>query len=144
MGKKCTKCKNEKDLSEFYHTRADCKECMLKYRRERYASNPYDKEYAEKYKYARKGYRLKQRYGISVEEYESLLILQNGVCAICMGAENFFCKVDKTIRSLAVDHDHESKKIRGLLCNKCNRGIGLFQDNTSLLDAAKSYLEKHK
>lgn len=77
---------------------------------------------------------LKKNYGITAEEYNLLLEKQGGVCAIC--AEP--CTSGKR---LAVDHNHKTNIIRGLLCGKCNRGIGNFLDNTDLLLAAVEYLE---
>jgi hypothetical protein len=75
-----------------------------------------------------------QKYGISPEDYKKALDLQNGVCAICK-------KPCTCGRSLAVDHNHETGWVRGLLCSKCNRAIGLFKDSRELLLEAASYLE---
>lgn len=77
--------------------------------------------------------RLKDRYGITLAEYEALLAAQGGVCAICR-------KACSTGKSLAVDHNHETKVVRGLLCRKCNRGIGHFNDDRTLLQEAINYL----
>ncbi len=81
--------------------------------------------------------RLKKRYGISKEDYESMLEKQSRSCAICfsevpLGRYSFF----------AVDHDHVTRKIRGLLCTNCNRGLGFFKDNIELLRKALNYLKK--
>jgi hypothetical protein len=78
---------------------------------------------------------LRARYGITIEEYDQLLVLQEGVCAICKKS----CTSGKR---LAVDHDHESGIVRGLLCRKCNRGIGLFHDSLELLQSAANYLNR--
>ena len=75
---------------------------------------------------------LKKMFGISLAEYEEMLNKQDGKCAICR-------QVDKNFR-LAVDHCHTSKKIRGLLCSQCNRGIGMFKDKSELLERAAEYL----
>lgn len=72
------------------------------------------------------------RYGLSVEQYNSLLDRQNGVCAICR-------KIDGDI-SLSVDHDHQTGEVRGLLCSLCNKGLGHFDDNPQLLQEAINYL----
>lgn len=82
----------------------------------------------------RKNWHLKQMYGISLDEYNRLLEIQNGVCAICFKSAN--------ARMLAVDHCHKSKKVRGLLCEKCNRGIGMFHDNPQTIISAAKYLER--
>lgn len=73
-----------------------------------------------------------KKYGLTEHSYESLKKAQNGVCAICG-------KADK-IKMLAVDHDHKSGQVRGLLCSKCNIGLGCFKDNIKLLVGAVDYL----
>jgi hypothetical protein len=80
----------------------------------------------------------KKKYGITDAEYQNLLSKQHGICAICK-------KSQAPVRSwngqnLAVDHCHNTGKIRGLLCNRCNRSIGYFEDNADLLAAAFIYL----
>lgn len=77
---------------------------------------------------------LKRRFGITLETYETMLAEQNGGCKIC-GRQNTKNK------RLAVDHCHNSKKIRGILCDNCNKGLGSFQDSAALLEKAKQYLE---
>lgn len=78
-------------------------------------------------------YHLRANYGISKAEYDALLAEQGGVCAIC---RQECC----TGRRLSVDHDHETGKVRGILCSNCNIGIGKFKENTDLLLAAINYL----
>lgn len=80
--------------------------------------------------------KLKYRYGISREQYNNLVKKQNGRCAICK------CSSEELGRPLFVDHDHETKKVRGLLCQKCNMGLGYFNDNKEVLLAANNYLER--
>lgn len=75
---------------------------------------------------------LKYKYGLTLEEYQTMFDRQNGVCAICIGTEEG--------RMLAVDHCHETEKVRGLLCGACNRGLGLFGDNPEVLQRAKEYV----
>ena len=91
----------------------------------------------------RRNYLIKKNGGISRElkifelsPYEFMLEKQGGVCAICKNK----CS---TGRALAIDHDHETKKVRGLLCGKCNRGLGLFNDSSGRLFAAASYLAQY-
>lgn len=69
---------------------------------------------------------------------DQLLREQNGLCAICYIAVSF---VDNTA---VIDHDHKTREIRGVLCNKCNWGLGSFQDNQVFLYRAIEYLKKHK
>ncbi len=84
---------------------------------------------------------LKSRYGITRAEYNQILRTQGGVCAICGVPPRVLDKKGNKGRALAVDHDHKTKKIRGLLCVFCNRGLGYFRDNTILLKQALKYLE---
>jgi hypothetical protein len=74
-------------------------------------------------------------YGISLEEIQKLREKQGGKCAICL--------VDfKDFSSACVDHCHTTGKVRGLLCNRCNHGLGHFRDNLSTLQRAIEYLKK--
>jgi hypothetical protein len=75
-----------------------------------------------------------------LEQYEELLRQQNGVCAICGRPE--IRTYNGKVKNLSVDHDHETGEVRGLLCYKCNLGIGQFEDSIELLDKAKKYLTK--
>lgn len=76
---------------------------------------------------------LQRQYNMTPGEYLDLLQEQNNRCAICE-------EECSTGWRLAVDHDHDTGEVRGLLCNKCNRGLGYFKDNTQLLSAAILYL----
>ncbi len=82
---------------------------------------------AEK-KYARS---LKSKYGMSLEEYHGMVSEQGGLCAICVN------KLEE------VDHNHKDGTIRGLLCNKCNKGLGFFNDDIALMEKAIAYLCSH-
>ena len=87
-------------------------------------------------------YRYRSQYGISLEEYNNILSLQNGVCAICHKEET---KIIRGIRlKLAIDHCHESNKVRGLLCSECNTALGKFYDDIEILNNAINYLNKNK
>jgi hypothetical protein len=76
------------------------------------------------------------RYGITSDEYDQLLVDQGGVCAVCGLPETSNFK-----SRLSVDHNHETGRVRGLLCNTCNRALGLLRDNPEVLRNAASYLE---
>ena len=80
---------------------------------------------------------LKKRYGVTPEDYARMLEERGGCCEIC-GRSGADCK-----RNLCIDHDHLTGNLRGLLCVKCNLGIGYFGDNTTLLENAKYYLTKY-
>lgn len=79
------------------------------------------------------GYHLKRAYGLSREAYEAMVESQGGRCAIC----------EITPEKLAVDHDHKTGRIRGLLCRSCNLSIGHFRDSPKALMAAAIYLERN-
>lgn len=85
----------------------------------------------------RKHYRLVNDFGISLAEYQRLLAAQKGLCQICGQPNN------RVERTLAVDHNHITGKLRGLLCDRCNLGLGHFNYNKELLKKAVDYLETH-
>ena len=89
--------------------------------------------------YARKS-KLKITYGMTLEDYDNMLEKQNGGCAICGVTENTYSRWPE--KYLAVDHDHKTGENRGLLCDHCNRGIGMFNDDPDLLVKASKYLTK--
>jgi hypothetical protein len=80
-------------------------------------------------------------YGITESEYRNMLKEQHNLCAIC-GSEGFLIGNNGHTELLAVDHDHETEKVRGLLCHNCNRALGLFQDRIDNLKSAIKYLRK--
>jgi hypothetical protein len=109
--------------------------------REKYASNPIEKvkrqiresRRKEKDPLAKRKEELKRLYGITIEDYAAMLESQGYVCAICK-------EECKTKNSLSVDHDHKTGKVRGLLCNACNRAIGMLKDSPEVLRRAADYL----
>lgn len=126
MTKLCPKCEKEKDVSEFYKSKKGaplswCKKCnCIK-----------NLAWAKRNSVKLASYIRKRKYGISEKQYEDLLSAQKEVCAICKEA---FQKTPQ------VDHDHSTRKIRGLLCYLCNTGLGSFRDSIEKLTAAISYL----
>lgn len=80
---------------------------------------------------------LKHFYGITVEQFNSLLDQQRGCCACC-GCDLGLLES----KYVHVDHDHVTNEIRGILCANCNRGIGLLKDSVVVLDKARAYLSK--
>jgi hypothetical protein len=103
----------------------------------------YQRQYRIRHPDRCKNTKLKQEFGITVEEYYQMLAQQNNRCAICRKEETAIDNWKKTIRNLAVDHCHNTNKIRGLLCTKCNTGIGLFNESSELLQLAIDYLSRH-
>jgi hypothetical protein len=78
---------------------------------------------------------LKRKYGITIDDYEAMLVAQGGGCAICHAPE-------PEGHSLHVDHDHDTGAVRGLLCFNCNAGLGKFGEDIELLSAAVVYLRR--
>jgi hypothetical protein len=81
---------------------------------------------------------LKTLYGITLEEYDRLLQEQGGLCAICRQPET--AQYKGKVMPLHVDHDHATKKVRGLLCRSCNYALGNVRDSILILEAAIRYL----
>lgn len=79
--------------------------------------------------------KLRRRYGITLEQYNQMLAMQGGVCAVCRRSQS---------APLHLDHDHDTKVIRGLLCRRCNRFIGLAHDDADILRAGAEYLDSQK
>jgi len=142
----CTGCQQSKALSHFNRKGSryfsKCKSCMRVIgrlweqrnwdRRLGYRRSNYDREKA-------KGRWLK-RYGMTLQDYADLNQTQGGLCAICRK-----CPLNRRHelgRLLHVDHDHKTNKVRGLLCFRCNAGLGAFGDNLDLLVNACSYLSR--
>lgn len=132
--KTCSLCKQVKPRDEFYgqtgKTSSRCKPCLAKHFTAWRKANPKD------WKLYHRRSRLKRHYGLSLEEYDQMVVNQSGLCAICRNENNV------RGRRLNIDHHHASGVVRGLLCNSCNRGIGYFVDNPDTLRAAATYLEE--
>ena len=111
----------------------------------RYNGTPDEKRQYQRDAYRRKveaegGWRthkIKQRYGITINDYENMYRQQNGLCKIC-GSPPYQGK------PLHIDHDHKTGKVRALLCFKCNNMLGLANDNPALLREAALYLDQFR
>lgn len=126
--KRCPRCNQWKDEAAFNKTKARydglsnyCKEC-LKIRRKAKWDLPEAKE-------KRRSYAIKTAYGITIEQWEQLAQIQNNKCALCLSDGN---KTPRRI--LDTDHDHKSGRVRGLLCHRCNKFLGVLE---TLLDENK-------
>lgn len=137
--KVCCRCKQNQDKSEFHKDAqkkdgfySSCKSCMTTVHS--------SKEYREIRKHPRyTKIKIKHRckkFGITVEQYETLIKNQGDCCAICNTYSSKFSRV------LSIDHDHTTNKVRGLLCSNCNLGLGYFKDNPELLEKAIEYVIK--
>jgi hypothetical protein len=129
MNKTCKICLTEKNKSEFYYGTLTCKPCYNK------KSIAWTKANPDKVKVSRRKFKLKEKYGISVEEYDKMYAEQNGVC--------YICHKEHLRRPLNVDHCHKTGKVRKLLCDKCNMALGLLDDSIELLDRLQKYLKEH-
>jgi hypothetical protein len=164
--KACRKCGETKPLSEYYEQkgmkdghRHNCKACHAAAHKEWYSKNR-DEEIARVTRWQREnrdkvnashrrrraqgGDELKRKereghllrkYGIRIRDFETLRMAQLGMCAICRSVE-----WDR----LHVDHDHDTGVVRGLLCGKCNKAIGLLEDDPAVVRSAESYLVAYR
>lgn len=88
-----------------------------------------------------KQHDLKKSFGIGLAEYTAMAVEQNGCCAICEKQETE-TRLGK-VRALSVDHNHKTNAVRGLLCQSCNKLIGLANEDAAILGKAITYLRKH-
>lgn len=86
---------------------------------------------------------LKYKYKLTIEEYNKMLEKQDNVCAICLLDEQGLNNSGKKKR-LAIDHNHETGEVRGLLCTKCNMALGRFDDSIEKIERALNYLKKYE
>jgi len=149
----CSRCKIEKNKERFPLSKSTksglylyCAECSKLAKREsnkrtqtqktkksQYFSN-YKSKNPEIFKETNKRTKL-AIFGLTVSEYEEILKTQNGLCAICKKKQN-------AEKSLAVDHNHKTGNVRGLLCSNCNTALGLFKDSIVNLESAIIYLKE--
>jgi hypothetical protein len=134
--KTCSTCRDDKPTSEYHRSRSTsdgldprCKPCR------KTASATHALAVGLK----RKGQHLRL-YGVSVEQYAALVEAQDNLCAICELPETM--TYQGKVKSLSIDHDHATGKVRGLLCAACNFALGKFKDSPALLRSAANYLER--
>lgn len=141
--KTCSKCKTEQPLDQFKKVQGGkyldswCKLCNRKAAKLRY----HETKEANRDKRNEAARRRKiEMHGISIDQYEEILIAQDGTCALCDRTEDG--------KRLAIDHDHAccpgshscGKCVRGLLCGPCNTAIGLFRDDVKVMTKAIKYV----
>lgn len=107
-----------------------CQECTQALGKKKYKENK-EKIYKN---------NIKNKYGVTPEKYNSMLLEQDNKCPIC---STYLFSEDYN-RKPAVDHCHTTGEVRGILCGKCNTGLGLFKDNLESLEKAIEYLKKRK
>lgn len=138
---RCKICRGWKRRTDTYPNRVKAREVSRIWRlnnleRSRLNSINYQKNNPDKLL----SWKLKH-FKLTIEDYNNLLKQQNGVCAICGQSE--IKKIKNTPCRLSIDHDHQTGKVRGLLCSKCNTGVGLFDNNCVLLNKAIEYLNNN-
>ncbi len=161
--KRCKKCGAVKPMSDFHRDAAandgrrnECKVCNLAAQTAKRRANPQanrdrvrqwqranpEKVAARRAAYVASGWRsisnrkshLKRRFGLTLEQYDEMLRSQGGGCALCGRAP-------REGKALHVDHDHETGRVRGLLCFTCNNALGDFEDDPVRLREAARYVE---
>lgn len=160
--KRCSSCKIEKPFSDFYPVangvggvRPKCKECSRIAEKKKYGENAEfrwsklskqaiklqtDPEHKKKHMLSQRKWHLKKNYGMTIDDFSSMLASQGGGCAICGSKSGVF--EPKT--RMVVDHCHVTGKVRGILCDLCNTALGKFQDSAELLTSAIRYIHKHE
>jgi hypothetical protein len=156
VNKICLSCNLSKLQSEFNGRLLKCKECQSQDDKNRYLNDPEIFRTRAKEHYRNRedkaiviGRSRQQRlsnperhndskrkslYGITREQYDKMKVQQDFKCAICLRSES-----ESSIK-LCIDHNHNTNKIRGLLCHDCNKGIGFLKDNQTILQNAINYL----
>lgn len=126
MRKTCSKCGLEKDFEDFCRRKSSpdgreyrCKPCH----------NAANREYVKRKYGNSRHYHLKQRFGIGAAEVNEMIETQGGICPIC-----------RKRPAVHVDHDHKTGKVRAILCEMCNGGLGQFRDNPETIRKAIAYL----
>lgn len=157
LSKLCRVCGIEKSIFEFHSSAKNkdgrqnrCRQCFSEYRannREKYAElsrrwresnreqiRKHGRKFARRNSEKRRWRKLKERYGIGLEEYQRIFEAQGGKCAICQTnlTPGF---------GTQIDHCHQSKKVRGILCKYCNTGLAQFRDDVTKLERAILYLK---
>jgi len=135
----CPQCKLAKEKKEFGKDSTTssgvsswCKPCKKTWRAKKREDEP------DRHKAIDFENDLKKNYGINTHQYNKMFDEQKGCCACCGRSHTDFK------RGLHVDHNHTTGQVRGLLCTKCNPGIGYFDESTEKLEMAIAYLNKFK
>jgi hypothetical protein len=128
----CSECRERKPMTEFYWRKNRERQPTMRNRKCKPCHYVAAKAGADL-----RANRRKYLYGMTADEYNHLRKRQLDRCAICLEPA-----IDDVGRGLRVDHDHESGVVRGLLCDFCNRGLGMFKDNPDFIRAAAEYVER--
>lgn len=123
-----------------------CKSCMKSssknwYKKNAKRRNKQTQSYYEKNKDRQKDLYLQRKFGITLDQYNEMLVAQNGVCKLCNRPERAKQKSTGKVKSLAVDHCHDSNRVRGLLCYHCNHIIACLGDNEESAEKLLMYMK---
>jgi hypothetical protein len=134
--KTCNKCGQLKPASAFGPDprvrdglRGWCKQCHVDH------ATQWNKDHPDRFRLNQRRMVVKKRYGITLEDYAALLASQGGRCAVCGTS-------DPGKQTWHIDHCHKTGVVRGVLCGRCNRSIGAFEDDPELLAKAVAYLTR--
>jgi hypothetical protein len=163
----CIRCNQEKTAEEFFsdprrkgrtaYLRSRCKDCtkadVKTARAKRGDIIRRQERDSQRRNYPKNGHvkrlwslkwRLKNKFGLTVEQFFAMLEEQGNACATCRRFIEPVASGRSRFTSACVDHDHTTGKIRGLLCNPCNLAIGYLEEDAERLDALAAYLRKHR
>jgi Recombination endonuclease VII len=137
----CPKCEKTLPIAHFYFnarlSRYDswCKDCQRIANRVRRRTT-YTPEVGRAENY--------RRYGLTLQQFEEMLVAQGGVCAVCGRPETVINPYTKKIQQLHIDHCHLTGRVRGLLCQECNTAYGMLEEDPERIRLLLAYAEKHK
>lgn len=144
LTKKCTGCKEDKPLDCFYNYKQSkdgksyrCKAC------DKLQSIAYRKRHTERDRINRRNQNRKIKYGLTEEDYNKIIKIQNNTCPICLRELTHDWGNQHEATKAVIDHCHTSSIVRGILCTQCNKGIGLLKDDVDYLKRAIDYLEQY-
>lgn len=134
----CSSCGVEKPHSEFYKQkdkkdglRSNCKTCISEKSKQRWSS---DSNFRKRGNMRSRKHALMKNYGLTMDDFFNLVEEQGGKCAIC--------QIDLPHTKPVVDHCHVTGKVRGILCHKCNSGIGMLNDDARTIERALKYISQ--
>ena len=148
MTKHCKSCGLTLPVTQFHNQRdkkdgkrSQCKVCTNKRNLAKYHSCDTTRR---SHRIASRKHSLLKNYGITPEEYDTMLLDQNGKCVICSSDKpwGFVAEPKRAREFFCVDHCHTTGRVRGLLCHPCNTGLGSFSDDTNVMANAIAYLER--
>lgn len=135
--KYCPCCKLTLDASHYYKSKDKlqcyCKSCWKQKQKDKYKKPDKRKT---------KAYILKHRFGLTLIDYHQMYENQKGCCAICGKPITLYAESRDLSSVACVDHNHDTLEVRGLLCNKCNTGIGMLNEDIRILTNAIEYIKK--